>query len=70
MYIGLTIFYYIILSAIGMLFVDENGIRYTFTQCTSNHGWFVFYIAFIHWGLVIISLRDYYINHVEKIKNL
>lgn len=60
LYVLLTVYYYLLLSSIGMLF------GYTFKECYSNNSWFIIYMILFHWWMVILSLMEYYRKHIEK----
>ena len=61
LYIILTMVYYFTLSSIGLLFIDN------YWEIISNPNWFGFYLVFMHWILVIFSLREYYNKYFKDL---
>lgn len=57
-YILLTIGYYLLLSIVGII------LGYTYQQTIQNLSWAIIYFMFIHWWLVGLSLREYWIKHI------
>lgn len=61
LYFVLTVGYYLLFSTVGLIF----GLSYQ--ECIQDPTWAFIYFLFIHWWLVIISLREYYNKYLKNI---
>lgn len=62
LYFVLTVGYYLLFSTVGLIFGA------TYLQCIQDDVWAFIYFLFIHWWLVIISLREYYVKHIKPLR--
>lgn len=52
------IFFYLLLSTIGMFF-------YSYVEVITSHDWFVMYSIYIGWWISVFPAREYYIANSE-----
>lgn len=51
---------YLVLSAVGCLFLSSDGNALHYRECAGNPSWFVMYSLFLGWWLSSIVAMDYY----------
>lgn len=61
LYFVLTVGYYLLFSTIGMLF------GFSYLECICDEMWATIYFLFIHWWMLIISLREYYVKYIKTL---
>ncbi len=58
LYITLTVFYYLFISCIGLIWFKWNDILY-------SHPWNIIYCTFIGWWIAIPVCIEYYEEYIE-----
>lgn len=51
---------YLILSAMGCMFIKGDGNHYSYGECIGSTFWFTMYNLFIGWWVAGIVANDYY----------